>query len=53
MSQLKPKTIKFDEKLLEQVKKKKLNIQEVCRNALEEALKLKVCPTCGQHLKIK
>lgn len=50
---LTPKTIKFDPKLLKEAQKKNINIQEISRHALEEALKLKVCPTCNQSLKIK
>lgn len=51
--QLVPRNIKFDPDQLEEATKKGLNIADLSRDALDKALKRKVCPCCNQILKIK
>lgn len=47
----KTRSIRFDPETLKQAETLGLDINELCRSAIESALKIKTCPTCGSKLK--
>jgi post-segregation antitoxin (ccd killing protein) len=51
---MKKKTsITVDSEALEKIKKLGINLSSLIEHAVEEAVELKRCPTCGQKVKVK
>lgn len=47
----KTRSIRFDPEMLKQAEDLGIDINKLCRSAIESALKMKTCPTCGSKLK--
>lgn len=51
MSKTTPISIRVDDKVLQELRKKKVNVTEIARKALQDAASKVRCSCCGQIIK--